>query len=122
MRKISRILTVALMAFLFAGNAWAFSTVTWDLSLIGAKAIYQGSGGYASSISFDDSMVISNVGKPATVVQQFGADDTLGENDTFTESGIIGLIAKGTPDSPSPILFYDSATLTKDIFIYTYRR
>ena len=111
MRQITKTLTMALVAVLFAGSAWAFSSVTWNLDAIDAVAIYSGSGlGGSDTITFDEAMVISNVGKPAYVYQDLGGDFALGNNDFFSEYGVIGLIAKDSTDTPDPIQFFDSVS------------
>ena len=117
MRNLSKILSITAITLFLAGNAFAYSSVTWNLDVIDALAVYSDSGlGGADYVTFDESMVITNVGKPAQVYQSFGADYTLGNNDPFTEFGILGVIAYGSPDAPEVISFFDENGPSRKIY------
>jgi hypothetical protein len=120
MRQITKVFAIALMALLFAGSAWAFSSVTWNLDVIGAKAIYSGSMGYSDTVTFNEAMIISNVGTPASVYQDYGADNQLGNDDFFTEYGVIGVVGRDSETLSNSILFYDQDEITERVIYYSF--
>jgi hypothetical protein len=120
MRQITKVFAIALMALLFAGSAWAFSSVTWNLDVIGAKAVYSGSMGYSDTVTFNDALILSNAGSPASVYQDYGADNQLGNDDLFTEYGVIGVVGRDSQSLSNSILFYDDDEVTDRIIYYSF--
>lgn len=90
MRKLSKILALLLFSVLFSGSAWAYSSLTWDLSEIGY--VVNGGGYFLSdSVSFNQNVGIDNIGSPATVVQSTAGG--IGVGDTFEEFGVLGVVS-----------------------------
>ena len=98
MLKFKKIAFLALMATLFCGSAWAYSTVTWDLSTIGYNAYVGNPFNPLDSITFNGLIGITNAGEDfpfkSHILQDLGADHMLSNGDTFTEYGALGIVTK----------------------------
>lgn len=117
MRNITKILTITLAALLFSGSAWAFTSWTWDVSKIGYEALpdinWQG------SVTFNELADISNADPYfATVNQNLGVDNKLGNGDTFDEFGLMSVIGLDGVDGLKFRTLVDDTYVKSYIFYY----
>jgi len=91
MRKISKILTMVLLALLFVGNAWATSVFTWNLDSIGLKDVFG-----AEKLTLDQITFNNGAGDiaPATILQNVNQDTGfVYDGATFSEFGLLGIVS-----------------------------
>lgn len=93
MKRIGKILGMAVLTLIVTGNAWAFSSFTWHLDTIGYT--YTNAFGSGNTLNFSELLNITNAGNfPAksTITQNLGADGILSNGDTFTEFGGLNVV------------------------------
>jgi len=116
MRQITKILTMALMALLFTGSAWA-SSFTWDLNKINLVALDQVNG-FQTNITAN-TLGLDNDGLYgyADIYQNVTEGGVFFDKATFNEEGLLGVTAISGIQS----FFYNdpaSQTLNNPAFIY----
>ncbi|WP_028577205.1 PEP-CTERM sorting domain-containing protein [Desulfomicrobium escambiense] len=122
MLKFKKIAFLALMATLFCGSAWAYSSVMWDLSTIGYNA-YVGGITPLDNITYDEVIGITNAGEDfpfkSHILQDLGADHMLSNGDTFTEYGALGIVTKdGTASFFGKFVTIDDVLQNIPAYIY----
>lgn len=119
MRQITKFLAMAFLAMLVTGNAWAYSSWTWNLDTIGYK--YGNAFGTGETVEFEELLNFTNAGKfpvKAYINQNLGGDGILSDGDTFSEFGalsIVGVDSEATffTNAGAPArIYYDFSGLT----------
>jgi len=128
MRQITKILAMALMAVLFAGSAWAFSTWTWNLESFDYRVKVNGENTLLETITFNDSLGLANgPGFYSQITQNLGGNGQIDNGDSFSEFGILGaVIADGVntiafrnEDDQARKIFYSFTDLTGKVSNYS---
>lgn len=122
MRKIGKILAMAVLSIMVAGSAWAFTSWTWNLDTIGYT--YTDPFGSGDTLSFDELLNVTNAGdaEDSFPVKSYITQSTIGgavyENATFSEFGAINVVGNDskptffTDEGAPAYIYYEFSGLT----------